>query len=146
MPTSLQGKRSARTVLLRMAADSDRAERIRALKAGRPDLTWRVIADYVGVSERAAIDWQKTGGIEYPNAKKLAELLNVEADWLWRGERPATPDPFAGSQLNRIEEKVNRLLACLLTPEQRRGFEELEALAAELAPAQESRRQHKRRA
>lgn len=41
-----------------MAADQERADRIRALKQGRPDLTWRRIADHVGVTERSATDWQ----------------------------------------------------------------------------------------
>jgi hypothetical protein len=86
-PASLRGSGGARTVLLRMAADQERAERIRALKQERPDLTWRRIADHVGVTERSATDWQRKGGMEYDNAKKLAELFEVDVDYIWRGTR-----------------------------------------------------------
>lgn len=113
-PGSLRDTRSARTVLLRMAADQERADRIRALKLDRPDLTWRRIADHVGVSERAASDWQKKGGIEYANAEKLAALFEVDVDYIWRGTETNTPDlsrNHAGeTQLDRIEAKLDRLL------------------------------------
>jgi hypothetical protein len=81
-----------------MAAEQERGDRIRALKLSRPDLTWRRIADYVGVTERSATDWQKTGGIDYDNAKKLAKLFEVDLDFLWRGpvEEERAPSPFAG--------------------------------------------------
>jgi hypothetical protein len=97
-----------------MAADEERAERIRALKQGRPDLTWRRIADHVGVTERSATDWQKKGGIEYDNAKKLAELFEVDVDYVWRGVESDTPSPFAGQddtadRLDRIEERLTRI-------------------------------------
>jgi hypothetical protein len=91
-----------------MAADQERAERIRALKQARPDLTWRRIADHVGVTERSATDWQKKGGIEFENAKKLAALFEVDVDYIWRGTESDTPSPFAGQdqtadQLERVE-------------------------------------------
>lgn len=81
-----------------MAADQERADRIRALKHGRPDLTWRRIADYVGVTERSATDWQSKGGISYENAKKLASLFEVDVDYIWRGTETGTPDPFAAAE------------------------------------------------
>jgi hypothetical protein len=105
-------------VLLRMAADQERADRIRALKLERPDLTWRRIADYVGVAERSATDWQKKGGIDYDNAKKLAALFEVDVDYIWRGpiESERAPSPFAGQdaiaeRLAAIEERVTDQLA-----------------------------------
>jgi hypothetical protein len=79
-------------LLLRMAADQERADRIRALKLDRPDLTWRRIADHVGVTERSAADWQVKGGIDYANAEKLAQLFEVEVDYIWRGPVSNTPD------------------------------------------------------
>lgn len=111
MPVSLRTSGGARTVLLRMAADQERAERIRALKQDRPDLTWRRIADYVGVTERSAADWQRKGGIEYDNAKRLAELFEVDVDYIWRGTDNGTPSPFAGQdqfadRLDRIEQAL----------------------------------------
>lgn len=112
---SLRDTRSARTVLLRMAADQDRAERIRSLKQARPDLTWRRIADFVGVTERAAADWQKKGGIDYANAEKLAEILEVDVDYIWRGpQNNGTPDLFPDAtiedRLDRMERRLMNLL------------------------------------
>jgi hypothetical protein len=75
-----------------MAADQERADRIRALKQGHPELTWQAIAERVGVSLRAAQSWQETGGIAYENAKRLAALWGEDVDYIMRGERPETPD------------------------------------------------------
>jgi hypothetical protein len=101
-----------------MAADQERADRIRALKQARPDLTWRRIADHVGVTERSATDWQSKGGIEYANAEKLAELFEVDVDYIWRGPNEAerAPSPFAGQdaiadRLAALEERVSDQLA-----------------------------------
>lgn len=80
-----------------MAADEARAERIRALyeerKEENPRFTWRAIAEHVGVSERAAHAWGKTGGINPEHVPKLAEILQADRDYIWRGPRPEeTPD------------------------------------------------------
>lgn len=117
-PGSLRGREAAHTVLRRMALEAERAERIAQLKASRPDLTWRQIGDTVGVSERSAIAWQRTGGIDYGNAKKLAKLFGVAIEWLWSGmgeqpvatERPATD---GDDQLDRIERKLDAILKAL---------------------------------
>jgi hypothetical protein len=105
---SLRRGGSARTVLLRMAADQERADRIRALKESRPGLTWRRIGDHVGVSERSAFEWGKKGGIEYDNAKKLAELFEVDADYIWRGAGITAPDLFANQDdgIAGLEERL----------------------------------------
>jgi hypothetical protein len=102
VPGSLRGPRTARTLLLRMAADDARAQRIRDTyeqrKAENPrEYTWRRLADHVGISERAVQDWPKTGGVDYNHAKRAAEFWNVDFDWLWRGPKEGTPDPFAGA-------------------------------------------------
>lgn len=115
-PGSLRGPRTARTVLLRMAADDERAQRINALKDDRPDLTWRRIAETVGVSERAAFEWKKTGGIEYENAEKLAVVFGVDVDYIWTGAKGETPDPFAGS----IEDRLDRLITAFEQARQER--------------------------
>lgn len=118
-PGSLRRPRTARTVLLRMAADDSRAERIALLKEERPDLTWRRIADEVGVSERAAFEWKKSGGIDYENAKKLAAVFGVDVAYIWSGaETGRTPDLMAAnhnndSQLARIEERLDAILSYL---------------------------------
>lgn len=101
MERSLQRPRTARTVLLRMAADQERAERIRSLKDRHPDITFRMMGDAAGVSERAAADWPRTGGIAPENTKKLAALFqehgeNIDWRWLHFGAESDTPSPFAG--------------------------------------------------
>jgi hypothetical protein len=95
-----------------MAADQDRADRIRSLKQARPDLTWRRIADAVGVTERSATDWQVKGGISYENARKLAVVFEVDVDYIWRGTESTTPRPFADGS---TDERLDRIEAALTT-------------------------------
>lgn len=108
---SLRATRSGRTVLLRMAEDLERAQRIRECKEARPDLTWHRIAQYVGVTERAAAEWKNTGGISWQNAIRLAELFEVDRDWLWRGpveEAPNLLETVArADQLDRVVERFS---------------------------------------
>lgn len=97
MSASLPQRHTPRSVRLRVAQDTNRAERIRQLKADHPGWTWAYIADYVGVKERSAVEWQRTGGLNSANAEKLAELFGVSYDYLWFGkERGPTPDLLAG--------------------------------------------------
>lgn len=113
MATSLKRARSPRTVLLRMAADAERAQRLKTIKDERPDLTWPQVADAVGVSERSVAAWAKDGQMSYGNAKKLALFLGVELDWLWRGPQPESPDLMSalGAQgsVERLEERLERI-------------------------------------
>jgi transcriptional regulator with XRE-family HTH domain len=97
MTAPLAGRRPARNVRLRVAQDTNRAERIRQLKTAHPELTWSYIAGKIGVRERSAVAWQKTGGISAKNAEKLAEVFGVSVDFLWFGqEKGPTPDLLAG--------------------------------------------------
>lgn len=135
---SLRGSRSAHTVLLRMAADAERAERIRQIKANRPDLTWRRMAEAVGVTERSANDWGKKGSISYENSKKLAAFLDVDADWLWSGPRESADsvdDQSWSTRFDAIEAKLDELLSRL--PES----DPLEELEQELQDAALEREQ-----
>jgi DNA-binding transcriptional regulator YiaG len=119
---SLRGSRTAHTVLLRMAADEARAQRIRDLRE-QTELKWRELAQYVGVSERSAHQWGSTGAISQPNAMKLAELFrkhgaDIEPDYIWRGKRPSAPNLMNvlsnnESQLDRIEAEQQALNAKL---------------------------------
>jgi transcriptional regulator with XRE-family HTH domain len=133
-----------------MAADQERADRIRALKDERPDLTWKDIADAVGVTERAAAEWARSGGMDPKNARKLAEVFRVHEDYIWRGEQSDTPDLMSGplragdaAQLDRIEAKLDALVEWLTASD---AADRIEA-AAELlrlvehqeAPAQQPR-------
>lgn len=149
-PGSLSRHEAARTVLLRMAFDQSRAERIHQLKQEHPELTWAQIAEKVGVTERSALDWQKTGGISHDNCKKLAKVFGVDPSWLWSGdERPAgTPDLLGalhgnGDQLAVLNDKLDRILEILepLAAEQELGGAVAaigEALAGAAGSADES--------
>ncbi len=112
---SLRRGLTPHSVLTRMAQDAERADRIRQVKDDNPQLTWAQIAEKVGVTERSAIAWQQTGGIGHENAKRLAKLVGVDPDWLWSGNRPATPDLPAllngdRAVLARIEAKLDQAL------------------------------------
>jgi hypothetical protein len=139
--SSLRTRQSAHSVLAQMAADEARADRIRQLKLDHPELTWKAIADHVGVQERSALDWQKTGGIGYENAKKLAELFpEVTLDYLWRGEAPDLMSTLNGSapddlqaQLTRIEDKLDAVLTYLDAAATERHEESSEAAATQAA-------------
>jgi transcriptional regulator with XRE-family HTH domain len=89
-------------------------------------MTWRHIADYVGVDTRSAQAWPKTGGISAKNAAKLAEVLNVSYEFLWSGEEKGpTPDILAGvSRIEQVEavrdefrDKVDQIAAQLTAME-----------------------------
>jgi hypothetical protein len=155
-PGSLRRDRSARTVLLRMARDDARAARIRALyeevKDERGDeITWRLIADACGVSERAAAAWPKTGGIAYENAKKLAAFFrtlgkSVDVDYIWRGPEVQTPD-LIGAMHDGNSAQLDRIEAYLLAIGRHLGVRleeidvESEVLARALAGEQVERRE-----
>jgi hypothetical protein len=93
-PRSLQGRGGAHSVLLRMAENEERAARIADLKERQPLLTWKKIADKVGVSERSTHAWRKTGAISPENAAVLADIFDVDFDYLWFGPKPGTPEMF----------------------------------------------------
>lgn len=118
-----------------MAADQERADRIRALKQERPDLTWRRIAEYVGVTERSATDWQRKGGMDFDNAKKLAALFEVDVDYIWRGTETNTPSPFAGQ--DELTDRLDRLEQLILEDikERRQQRDEIIARIATLERA-----------
>jgi hypothetical protein len=147
--TSPKG-RTARTLLLRMAADEARAERIRLLKEGHPELKWQAIADHVGVTLRAAQAWANTGSIAYGNAKKLAELFDgIDVDYVMRGPVPSTGATSEESQLDRIEGLLEEVLSRLPELDDRAALERDEEEAERRAvasgalpgPSEESPRQ-----
>lgn len=99
-----------------MAADQDRAARIKQLKDSRPDLTWQAIADFVGVTMRAAQAWAEKGEIAYGNAEKLAELFEVDVTSITRAPQTSpdlmtaltTPGDLA-QRLDQIDERGQRI-------------------------------------
>jgi hypothetical protein len=103
-----------------MAADQERAQRIRALKSEHPELTWQAIADHVGVTMRAAQAWGEKGEIAYGNARKLAELFGEDVAFILRGPPPTSPDLMGAidadpvrHQLDRIEARLNTVARAL---------------------------------
>jgi transcriptional regulator with XRE-family HTH domain len=98
-----------------MAEDQDRATRIAELKERHPRLTWAKIAEQVGVTERAATQWKKTGALKPENAEALAQVFGVDFDYVWSGPRPDTPEMFVdrrseSSQLaDRLEDAITLL-------------------------------------
>lgn len=138
---SLRRPKPARTVLLRMAADDRRAQRLRALKEEHPEVTWKEIADYVGVTERSAHQWAATGGISYPNAKKVARFFrergdHISEEYVWRGDREATPNliDMLGSEPPH-DDNVEALLREVLS-----RLDELERPGGRLAQIEEQLR------
>lgn len=119
-----------RTVLLRMAANQERAERLRLLKRETPGVTWRQLAEYVDVVERSVYDWLKTGAMEFDNAAKVAEFFTAhgratDTRWFYFGEavspdlmtqlREQTGDGIT-ERLTRIEAMLAELLARTAAP------------------------------
>lgn len=140
VPGTSRKQRTARTLLLRMAADEERAARIRQLKKDNPGLKWQQIADHVGVTQRAAQSWQEKGEISYANAKKLAQLFDVTPDYILRGveitQTPPLLEQFAGNgnHLERIADALASIderlenLECAL---KQRGDGEIPAIVAQ---------------
>jgi transcriptional regulator with XRE-family HTH domain len=98
-------------------------QRIRELRETSPH-TNESIAEHVGVGVRSVANWiSGTTGITYANAKKVAELFEVDVRWLWDGkERPddtdflgklsaATPPAELRAVLESLEELRKRQAA-----------------------------------
>lgn len=124
-PRSLRGQGTAHTVLLRMAEDEGRASRIAELKERNPLLTWSEIARRVGVTERAATQWRRTGALKPENAELLAQVFGVDFDYIWTGPRPDTPDLFVDRRRQQLadEDRLARVEDTL--QEVRRTVEDL---------------------
>jgi hypothetical protein len=83
-----------------MAEDQERADRLRTLKDEYPSVTWRQLAEHVGVRERSVLNWAAGKGMDYDHAVKVAEFFrdlgeDIADDYVWRGLRANTPTPFA---------------------------------------------------
>jgi transcriptional regulator with XRE-family HTH domain len=93
-----------------MARDAQRREELAArIKELRGLRTQQSIADRVGVTMRAYQAWEAGGGITWENIEALAKVFGVSEDYLLSGE---VGDRLrAGTQLERIEAKLDALLA-----------------------------------
>jgi transcriptional regulator with XRE-family HTH domain len=87
--------------------------------------TSRSIARYVDVSVEAVRNWIAGKGISWESAEKVAQLYEIDVDWVWRGqgkspqgypvpEKGPTPDPFPADpyaeRLDEIDRKLDEIL------------------------------------
>lgn len=90
--------------------------RIRDLREASPH-TNRSIADAVGVIERSVANWVSgTTGITYDHATAVAELFDVDLNWLWTGQKGSAPglnERLAGLEecVEEIHSDIAKLLA-----------------------------------
>lgn len=88
-------------------------QRIRDLREASPH-TNRSIAEEVGVSERAVTGWISGRGIAWDHVVAVAELFDVDRNWLWSGRHKGdTPDlmgdlsaPVSSADLARVEQNL----------------------------------------
>jgi transcriptional regulator with XRE-family HTH domain len=124
MTASLKKPLTPPTLALRWVMNREQvaeiSARARDLKESSRE-TNRSIADYCDVTERSVAGWLSPTApkpMTYENAEKLADLFQVDTDWLWRGrEKGATPDVLAAleeaefaERLSRLEDKMDQIL------------------------------------
>lgn len=63
----------------------DVASRIRYLRLNVLDMRQQDFADAISVTRGAVGNWERGGGVKYPNVKAIAETFGVSEDWLWKG-------------------------------------------------------------
>jgi transcriptional regulator with XRE-family HTH domain len=131
MKATFTKTRAAHSVRLHLLMEQQQkmeiGSRIKELRDNSPE-TNRSIAEYVGVGERSVAAWLAGGGISYDNAKKVAELFEVDVDYIWRGrEKGPTPDllgslssPSGATDLDDRLEWIESALQALLSE---RGLE-----------------------
>ena len=92
-----------------MEADQKRqiGDRVRELRENSR-YTNETLAQAVGVSARAVGKWIEGKGISRDSAEKVAEVFDVDPDWLWSGRERVAPDlmgalsgPASGPELAR---------------------------------------------
>lgn len=94
-----------------MAEDLQRADRIKRLKIERR-LKWREVADALGVSERAVMEWAKKGTCSEEHCDALAAYLEVDPGWLWKGPKPESPD-LMGALSGGVQTQLDQMEALL---------------------------------
>lgn len=116
-------------------------ERIRSLRENSAE-TNRSISDYCGVGERSVAAWVAGDGISYKNAKKVAEMFEVDIDWLWRGREKPEGSPLdvlsaqaSATELVDLRERLDRIEQALALLLAERGLEQV------APPSEPARRQ-----
>lgn len=101
-------------------ADFARGQRLRALRDER-HLSQEDAAHEIGVSTKALRAWEKGGKIKWPNAKAAGRFYKVDPESLVARDNDDLPMVIAEQeqgQLDRIEEKLDRILETLKPPEE----------------------------
>lgn len=128
------GSSNTLALLLERQQKIEIGQRIKWLRDNSAE-TSRTIARHVDVSDEAVRNWIAGKGISVENSEKVAEMFDLDWNWLWRGEgtapegypqeqRKPTPNPLRGpyaEQLDRIEEKLDEILERLTTPDKDEG-------------------------
>lgn len=121
---------------LQMAlADKARGQRIATLRK-RKRLTQQQMAERLKIGYRTYQTWEAGTMPEWPNLEKLAELLGVRPEHIVGEDDGLGPD--AGTQLDRIEAKLDQLLD-LITPGEAPGPAEVLEEEAQRKSAQRAR-------
>lgn len=90
-------------------ADKARGQRIAALRLRTPGLTQQAVAQKLGIGYRTIQSWEAGEVVpEWPNVERLAKYYKVRPEEIM-GELP----PMRPAQLDRIEAKLDELLAIL---------------------------------
>ena len=110
--------REARSTFERQMADHARGELLRQLRSER-SLSQEDVAHALGVTTKTYGDWERGGGIQPANARKVARYFKVKPGTLITPEIPPAPSPNGDGphlspelqeQLDRIEEKLDEIL------------------------------------
>lgn len=116
-----QNPRNARTLRAFMALRNEQiAARIRELRAAKGNPPQPLVAAELGVGERTYQTWEqgeaKPG---YRNLQRLAEYFGVGEDYILTGREDTDAEPIAEpAQLDRVEAKLDRLLAYFNVPDE----------------------------
>lgn len=90
--------------------NAETGARLKALRKGLR-LTQPVVAERVGVSLRAYQVWEAgDGGIAWTHLEKLAGVLGATPEFVLHGEVQPMNRASVGTQLDRIEAKLDELL------------------------------------
>lgn len=107
--------REARTMFARQMADHARGELLRQLRSAR-GLSQEDVARAISVTTKTYGDWERGGGIQPANARKLARYFKVKPGELITPEIPSEPSVNGhltaedSERLKRVEEKLDELL------------------------------------
>lgn len=136
VPGTSRGTRTASTLRLHLLHALEQQElmddqrkreigaRIRELRVDSP-YTQQAVADRVGVTLRALQKWEQGRGITYENVERVANVFDVDVDYVLKGVAKPAPNLIGGmnpepNRLNVIEQLLREILSRLDVLEQLR--------------------------